>query len=255
MTRRARILLVALMATACLIAAAAAWAAQTATIHAGFSPDRLGAPSNISATMKFASTTTGTPSPLANLTFYAPAGMVVDARGTGSCTVAKLEAEGPSGCPADSRAGFGSGVAEGEDAGELFRESFTLDFFFAPSEGGHLALLVYVEGRTPDSVQLVLTAKEVRAPRPYGIGFTVVVPPVATLPGAADGSVESVSVTFGAANVAYYKRVHGRRKLTHVRGVVVPKTCPHGGFPLEGKVDFADGTAVTATTTIACPRG
>ena len=41
---------------------------------------------------------------------YAPAGMEIDLRGAGTCTQATLQQRGPSGCPADSRAGFGGGV-------------------------------------------------------------------------------------------------------------------------------------------------
>jgi hypothetical protein len=255
MSNRTRVLALALVGCACLIAAAAvAWAAETVTIHAAFDPDRLGAPTNISATAKFASTVSGPPSPLTSLTFYAPAGVVVDTRGTGTCAMARLEAEGPSGCPADSRAGFGSGVAEGEGAGEIHREPFTLDFFFAPPEGGRLTLLVYLEGVSPNSVQLAMVAKEVRAASPYGIGFSVEVPSIPTLPGAVNASVESVSLTFGAAHVAYHQKIGSKNKLIHVSGLVIPKTCPRGGFPLEGAADFADGTADTAQTTIPCPR-
>lgn len=252
--RKAWIVLLALVGSTCLIAVAAAWAAQTATVHASFTPDKLGAPTSISATEKLSATTGPVPSPITSLTFYAPAGMTVDLRGTGTCEKTRLENEGPPGCPADSRAGLGSGVAEGEGAGEIHRESFSLAFFVAPSEDGHLALLVYLEGVSPNAVQLVMVAKEVRAQSPYGIGFSVAVPPIATLPGAANASVESVSLTFGAANVAYYKTVHGKKRLVHVKGVIVPKTCPRGGFPLEAIAAFADGTTSTTKTTIACPR-
>jgi hypothetical protein len=65
--------------------------------------------------------------------------------------------------------------------------------------------------------------------------------------------VESAFLTIGARNVAYYETVHGRRTLLHVRGLVAPKTCPRGGFPLKGTVSFADGAALTVNPTIPCP--
>lgn len=253
MLPKARITVAALLACACMSVAAVAWAAETLTVHASFSPDRLGVPTNLSVTGKFGSTTGAPPSPITRLTAYLPAGTEVDARGAGTCAPAKLEVMGPSGCPADSRAGFGGGVGVIELAKEIIHESYTLDFFFGPTEDGHLAVLAYVQASSPVSFELVLVAKEIHGPKPYGLGFTVEVPPIATLPEASDASVESAFLTFGASNVAYFRTVHGKKTLLHVKGVVVPTKCPRGGFPLEGTLDFADGTALTVNPTIPCP--
>jgi hypothetical protein len=249
-----QILLAALLICACLIAAAVAWGAETLTVKASFAPDKLGAPTNLSVTGKFTSTTGGPPSPITNLTAYLPAGLEIDSRGAGTCTAAKLEEVGPEGCPADSRVGFGGGVGLLELAKEVIHEPYTLDFFFGPRENGHLAILAYVQALSPAVVELVVVAKEIAAPKPYGIGFSVDVPPIPTLPEASDASVESAFLTFGAKNVAYYKTVHGKKTLLHVRGVVVPKTCPRGGFPLKATVSFADASTLTIDPTIACPR-
>jgi hypothetical protein len=249
-----KILLTTLLACLCLIVAAVAWGAETLTVHASFSPDKLGAPTNLSVTGKFVSTTGGPPAPLSKIMFYTPAGMTIDTRGTGTCTAQKLEEVGPSACPADSRAGFGGGMGLLELAKEVIHEPYTLDFFFAPRENGHLVLLAYVRAPSPALIELVLTAKEIPAPKPYGLGFVIEVPPIPTLPGASNASVENVFLTFGATHVAYYKTVHGKRTLFHVRGVVVPRTCPRGGFPAEGIIDFADGTTLTVNPTIPCPR-
>jgi hypothetical protein len=254
MKPKIRILLAALLACVCLIIAAVAWGAQTLTFHASFTPDKLGVPTNFSATGKFSSTTGGVPAPITKVTGYLPAGVTVDIRGSGTCAQAKLEAVGPSGCPADSRAGFGGGMGLLELAKEVIHEPFTVDIFLAPKENGHLVFLAYVRAISPAEVELVLKAKEIQAPKPYGLGFIVEVPPIPTLPEASNASVESAFLTFGSKNIAYYKMVHGKKKLLHVRGVIVPKVCPHGGFPVQGKIDFADGTATTATTTIPCPR-
>jgi hypothetical protein len=254
MTRKVRILLAAVLACACLIAAAVAWAAQTVTLHATFTPDKLSTPTNLSVTGKFASTTVGTPSPISKLTAYMPAGVTVDVRGAGTCTAAKLQEKGPSGCPATSRAGFGGGVALLELAKEIITEPYTIDLFLAPKENGHLVFVAYIRAVSPALVELVLTAKEIPAAKPYGLGFSIEVPPIPTLPEASNASVQSAFVTFGSKNVAYYKMVHGKKKLFHVRGVVTPKTCPSGGFPLEANIDFADGTSSTANTTISCPH-
>jgi len=255
MKHHTRVLLAASLACACLIVTAVAWGAQTLTVHARFTPDRLGAPTNLSATAVFGSATPGPQPPAVKVTAYAPAGLLVDVKGAGTCTAtpAALEATGPSACPASSRIGFGNGVGLFEIAHEILPGPFTLEFFLAPREHGHLVMLIYVNAVTPVSEQLALVGREVHATKPYGIGITFDIPIVHTLPGASLGWVQHVALTFGAENVAYYRTVHGRRKLLHVRGIVTPKACPRRGFPIEVQIGFADGTAARTTTTIPCP--
>jgi hypothetical protein len=53
---------------------------------------------------------------------------------------------------------------------------------------------------------------------------------------------------------SYYETVHGKRTLTHVRGLVVPKKCSSGGFPYEVQVGFEDGTSNTYKGALPCPR-
>jgi hypothetical protein len=254
MTLKVRVLLATLLACTCFLLAAVAWATNTLMVHESFTPDKLGAPTNLSITAKFVSSTGGPPSPITKLTLYAPAGLAVDARGAGTCTATKLAERGPSGCPPNSRVGFGGGVGLLELPKSIIREPYTLDFFFAPSEHGHLALLAYASAVSPVPVELVVVAKEVHAPKPYGLGFSVEIPPISTFPGAPLASVESAFATFGATNVAYYETVHRKRMLVHLKGMVVPKTCPRGGFPSEGTIDFADGTTLTVNPTIPCPH-
>lgn len=237
-----------------LVTATVAGAGESVSLHAAFSPDRLGVPTNLSATGTFASTTSAIPSPITRIAFYAPAGTRLDLRGTGVCAVAKLERLGPSGCPVDSRAGFGGGVGVFQLAGEVTTERFTVDLFLASRTAGHLAFLAYVRAIAPASIELVLTAREIEAPKPYGLAFTVEVPPIPTIPGASDAAVESAFVTLGSANVTYYKTVHGKRTLQHLKGLISPSTCPHGGFPFKSVFDFADGTSTSDNATIPCPR-
>jgi hypothetical protein len=251
-----RIAVAALMACTFLIVAAVAWAGETLTVHAGFTPDKLGGATNLSATAVFHSTTAGPQSPAVQLTAYGPAGMSVDTRGVSTCTATPeaLQEAGPSACPASSRVGFGSGIGLTELANQDVPEHFTLEFFLAPSEHGHLAMLIYVDSFAPASDQKALVAHEVRGSKPYGIGITFEVPASPSLPGATLGWEEHVSLTLGASNAAYYKTTHGRRKLIHVKGIVLPKTCPRGGFPIEAMVSYADGTTGIAKTTTPCPR-
>jgi hypothetical protein len=253
MRRRARMLFVLLAICAFSLLAAIAWASQTLTVHARFTPDKLGASTNLSLTASFSSTAGGAPSPVRKFTLYAPAGMGVDTRGAVTCSPTTLEKAGPSGCPEDSRVGFGGGVGLVELPNETIREPYALEFFFAPKSHGHLVFLVYASAVAPVAVELVVVARQVPAPKGYGLGFSVEVPPISTFPGAPYASIESVYATLGAANVAYYENVHGKSKLIRVKGIVVPKDCPADGFASEGTIDFADGSTLTVNPTIPCP--
>ena len=230
-------------------------ATQMATLHASFRPDRLGAPTSLSATASFGSSVAGPLSPVSSVTTYGPAGMSLDVRGAGTCTagLAALLRSGPGVCPLDSRVGFGRATGLMELGGTRVPEPLTLEFFLAPRAHGRLAMLVYAAGNTPAIEQLALLGTEVHGQRPYGLGLSLAVPSVASLPGAAPGWVEHVTVSLGSAHAAYYRTVHGRRRLVHVRGVTVPTRCPRGGFPIESELSFADRSSTLARTTIPCP--
>ncbi len=257
LARRAvrRVLVAILLGCVCAALVGIAWAGDTLIVKEAFTPDRLGAATNLSIAASFASSANVVPAPVSRLTLYGPAGLRVQAQGAGTCTEAVLIQRGPAGCPANSRVGFGGGVGVLALPSGIVHEPFTLDFFFASSRHGRLRLLVYASGRSPANVELVVTAKEIRAPKPYGLGFSVEVPSISTIPGAAYASIESAFATIGSANIAYYKTVHGRRTLVHVKGLVVPGTCPPGGFPTQGTAVFADGVTFTVNPTIPCPRG
>jgi hypothetical protein len=256
LARRAarRMLVVILLVGICAVLAGIAWAGDALIVKEAFTPDKLGAAANLSITASFASSADAPPSPISKLTLYAPAGLGIQARDAGTCTEIALEQRGPVACPADSRVGFGGGVAVLAFPGRLVREPFTLDFFFASSKHGRLSLLAYASGISPIAVTLVVVAREIPAPKPYGLGFSVQVPQISTIPGAAYASVESAFATLGANNVAYFKTDHSRRTLVHVKGLVVPSACPFGGFPTRATIEFSDGTAFTVNPTIPCPR-
>jgi len=256
MPNKTRVIVVALICCACLIGAAIAFASETFTTKVYFTPDKLGAPANLSATTVFALQGTTVPTPIGHVVAYGPAGLKIDVAGTGTCEKALLEEKGPSGCPADSRIGFGGGLGLVEIAKEFIKEPYTLDIFLAPKENGHLAFLVYAQGTSPVSVEVVILAKEIPpGPKPYGLGIEFDIPPIPTLPGAAYASVETNYFTVGSQKVAYYHTVHGKQKLVHVKGLIIPKTCPKGGFPFKVTVNFLDGTSATDTYTAPCPPG
>jgi hypothetical protein len=242
-------------ASLALTASAPAQAEQVVTItNAGFTPDRLGVPSNVFGSATIHSTNLPVPSPIMHVNVYGPAGVTLNLQGTGVCAAEILENVGPPGCPADSKAGFGGGEGAYEIAKEIVNEKFTLDFFLGDNQPGHTVLLIYLNGSSPVSIQLVFTAPVINSPKPYGLGFSLNVPIIKVLPEASDASAISSFLTLGAKNVAYYKAVHGKRKLFHVKGIITPKTCPRGGWPVASQFSFQDGSTVLSTSKIPCPK-
>jgi hypothetical protein len=259
MMPKARISLAAALccASLCVAACIAAVAQAEETVQitsAGFKPDRLGVPTNVFGSATIGSTNLPVPSPIRHVNVYGPAGVTLDLQGTGTCTEAILLNKGPAACPANSKAGFGGGQGVYELAHEIVPEKFTLDFFLGDNRPGHTVLLIYLNGSSPVSIQLVFTAPVINSPKPYGLGFSLNVPIIHVLPEASDASATSSFLTLGAKNVAYFKKVHGKRKLFHVRGIITPKTCPHGGWPVASEFTFEDGSTVKSTSKIPCPR-
>ncbi len=256
--RMPRVRIIATLLAGCalmLAAASAAQAEETVTItKAGFSPDALGVPTNVFGSATIGSTDLPVPSPITHINVMGPAGLTLNLEGTGTCTAVALENSGPQACPADSKAGFGGGVGAYEIAKEVIHEEYTVDFFLADNQPGHTALLVYLEGSSPVSIQLVFKAPVIQFPKPYGLGFSLEVPLIKVLPEASDASAISAFFTAGAKNVAYYRTIHGKRKLLHVKGIITPKTCPRGGWPGASEISFEDGSTVKSTVKIPCPK-
>jgi hypothetical protein len=250
-TRRPRggaLIAALLVATLGVLAlASTALAEEKVTIQAAFVPDVLGAPTLAEGSALFENSTGLVPAPIRKVTIVGPAGLGLDLKGTAICSGPILEEKGPQGCPARSVAGSGGGVGVFELAHEVISENFTLNLFVGDNTPGHLEVLLYVNAVSPVSVQLVFHAPIIQEPKPYGLGFSFEVPPIATLPEASNASVRSAHITLGATPA--------EQRQFHVVGLRVPKTCPKGGFPVETLYSFEDGSNVASKADIACPKG
>jgi len=248
---RTRVLVAALLTGGSLLFAAGAQAEESVTIKASYNPDKLNSPTNVSGSGSFTNNTGKVPNPLTHVGIYGPAGMKLDLTGVAMCNQATLEKNGPqTGCPKQSIAGFGGGTGIFELAGSIIEEPFELSLFRGPEEGGKPSVLIYVMARSPVVVELVLKANVVTGSSPYGLGLAFDVPLIPTLPGATDASVKDASLTLGATKVTYIKK----HKKVHVKGLITPKRCPKGGFPVETQFSFSDGVVSTAKSVIPCPK-
>lgn len=184
----------------------------------------------------------GFPSPLVLLTIDSPAGTKVDSSGFVTCAQAVLEADGPNGCPKKSRAGpVGEGLGIVSFGSEQVREKVSIQGFFAPGN----ALIFFVDGTTPTSLEIIEKAHWVSGSAPFGPEAIVELPLVETVPGALDASILSFKVTVGAA----YKK--GKKTVSYI---TLPKKCPRGGFLIKSEFKFYSGESTTVTYKPPCPK-
>ena len=114
-------------------------------------------------------------------------------------------------------------------------------------------MVIYLQGVTPVSIELYFQASVIQGPAPYGLGFSLDVPLIKVLPNASDASATSAFVTLGAHNLMYTKTVHGKHERKHIEGIVLPKRCPRGGWPVASQFTFEDGSTVMAKHAVPCP--
>lgn len=242
-------------AVLCVCAPARAQTVQ-ATLHASFSPDRLGASTTIGFGFHVSIPGGVAPAPLTSVELRMPAGMnyTTTTLGLAICQPQALLTKGIGGCPPNSRLGFGDAFVEvpfGTGSGHELPE---VQAVAGPSHNGNLVVLFYANGKTPVSAQLVFTGEVLPDSGIFGSRLAAVVPPIPSVPDGPNVSVISVKATIGPAHLTYYRRVHGRRVPFHPLGIGVPEHCPHGGFPFSASFTFEDGSSASASTTVPCPR-
>ncbi len=251
-----RVLTATLALLICGVAPAAAEAtSERASLHASFSPDRLGLPTTISFGFHLETVAGSAPPPLTALDLQMPAGMgyTTTNLGLAICQPAALLARGVAGCPPNSRLGYGSALVEvpfGTGDGHEIPEVQAVS---GPSPKGNLVVLFYANGLYPVSAQLTFAGEVLPDAGRYGSQLSTTVPLVTSVPGGPDVSIVNVQSTIGPSHLTYYKHVHGRLVAFRPRGVSVPERCPRGGFPFAAQFTFQDSSSSSASTTVPCP--
>jgi hypothetical protein len=161
-----------------------------------------------------------------------------------SCALARLRAHGARGCPAASRLGSGHALTEIRAGSQMLTENVALRAFVGPLRNGQSTLEVLGEGYTPFGERLVFTGSLLFDRAPYGEELVMWIPPIPTLPLGPDASMVSLSLTLGESG-------HGRPREANT--VIVPRSCPAGGFPFAAESTYADGSSGSATATAPCP--
>jgi len=225
--------------------AAAAQAETFATITPVLSPDRLGARGALTLTIHYTGGELGVPSPVRRAVLQLPAGLILDIPTLRSCSMARLEARGARGCPKQSQIGTGHALVEANLGAQPITETATLRAFLGPPDNLQPTFEIFAQGYTPIGQEMVLTATALPDRPPYGEQLVMSIPPIPSIPPEPDASIASFSLTIGASP---HHRTHS------TNSVVIPSSCPAGGFPFAGQFTYADGSAGSATAKIPCPR-
>jgi hypothetical protein len=216
--------------------------ATSATIVPSLSPDRLGARAALTFTIDFAGGELGVPAPVQRAVLKLPAGLSLDIPVLRSCSEARLQISGPSGCPPQSQIGTGNAVAEAYLGTQLTVESVTLWAFLGPLRNLQPTVEIFGEGYAPLGEQVTLTATALANRAPYGEGLAISVPPLPTVP-------------FGAnASILRFSLVIGSPKRRGASAMLVPTHCPADGFPFAAEFTYAGGATCNALATVPCPR-
>ena len=253
-----RLTLTALLAAVLALTGGAACsqaAGELATLHASFSPDRLGASTTIGFSFDLASGQGTAPPPLTALDLRIPAGMgyASTTLGLALCQPDALIARGPGACPANSRLGSGSARVEVPFGAGAGREIPEIQAVAGPSAGGNLRVLFYANGLYPIDAQLAFEGEVLPDHGRYGSQLAANIPLVASVAGGPDVSIVHAQVSLGPNHLTYYRHSHGRLIPFHPRGIAVPAGCPRGGFPFAATFTFQDTSTANAHTTVPCP--
>jgi hypothetical protein len=233
------------LATPLATASPSAQPGSSANIAVSLSPDRLGAKGALRLTINYSHGASGVPAPVRHSVLRFPAGLGIEIPHLRGCAIARLRAHGPSGCPAESLLGRGHALAEVQAGSQIVTESISLWIFLGPFKSLQPTFEILGQGLTPFDERVVITGTALPDNPPYGEDLLISIPPIPTLPLEPDASIATMTLTVGVS-----KPRHPREANT----VVVPPSCPAGGFPFAADFTYADGTGGTALATAPCPR-
>ncbi|MFZ1155470.1 MAG: hypothetical protein WAN93_11250 [Solirubrobacteraceae bacterium] len=222
-----------------------AQASPSATITASLSPNKPRAKGALLITISYAEGEFGMPLPVRRSVLRFPVGLGIEIPHLRSCSIAHLRAHGPSGCSAQSLLGHGHALAEAQAGSQIITENISLWVFLGPFKNLQPTFEILGQGYTPFDERVVLTGTAVPDNPPYGEDLVINIPPIPTLPLEPDASIVTMSLTVGAS------KPHNPHE---ANTVVVPPSCPAGGFPFAANFTYADGASGTALATAPCPR-
>lgn len=238
----------------CMCVPITAWAMQTASLHVSFTPMHLGHDTSVALDVKVTGSAGHIPSPLTTIEVHYPSnlGLAVSELGLETCSPTRLEATGPTGCPANSRMGRGSARAEIAIGPRIIQETAAITILRAPEQNGHFALLFYAEAENPISAKLLLPGLLLRGPAAREETIRIDLPLIHGLPGGPDVAITQLHATFGPHGLVYHERIGSKLVTYQPRGILLPSRCPREGFDFGATFTGLDGSHTSAHATIPC---
>lgn len=220
-------------------------APTSATIAPSLSPDQFGAKAILTFTVSYAGGEFGVPTPVRRSVLRLPAGLSLDVPSLRSCTTTRLLSRGPAGCPAQAEIGDGHALMEVHAGTENITEDATMWTFLGPPQNLRPTFEILAQGYTPVDERMVLNGTVLSGHAPYGEELVMSIPPIPTLVYEPDASIVTFSLTIGTS----------KRHRTHdAAAVLVPASCPVGGFPFAASFTYADGVTGSTLAEVPCPR-
>jgi hypothetical protein len=237
---------VALLALA--LAATAVWAASnTQVFEVTAKPLKLSTKKKpvsitLGVTMKTGSSDGTRASPWRNVHVFFPAGATANASSFPTCDPAKLEASGPSVCPAKSIIGKGSAVVEATPIIDVLNVPITV--VNGPKAGGNPQIFFYAFATEPIQVSYVIKGVLKKNKGKWSYDLDVPIQRLQPVSGVQDVVIMDFKVNVGA-------KIKKNGKT--IPYIVSPRKCPKTGFPFAADWTYEDGGTLHKDWTIACP--
>lgn len=214
-------------------------ARTTATIEPSLSPDRLRARAALNYEIHYGEGS-AVPLPVRRAVLRFPAGLTLELPRLRTCARRRLLREGPAGCPRRSRLGGGEALAETPTGTQLLTERLALSVFLGPPHNLQPTVEILAQGRTPLDERMILTGEPFVSRAPYGEGLLIPIPAIPTVALEPAASIVRFRLTIGTGQA-------------HGGAVIVPSSCPSGGFPFAARFTYSDGSSADALATAPCP--
>jgi hypothetical protein len=225
-------------------------------LSASFKPEQLGQGTAVTVAFRVAYPPRVAPVPVTQVRLLYPAGLGLGGSdlGLATCEPEALAARGAVACPRNSLMGEGSASVRVPFGPREVSELASIAIFSQPVQEGHIGLLFAVSGAFPVIADLAFGAFVEPAGGRYGGAIDTQLPLVPSVPGGPDVALVALRTTLGGPGILYSERAGRRTVRFHPRGLLLPPSCPRGGFPFAARLTFAGGTSASATTAVACPR-
>ena len=185
-------------------------------------------------------TTTGEkPTTLKSIVFNFPHAKV-NAKYFKTCDPIKLGGAGPKACPAGSKLGTGTALADARPLVNPVHATITM--FNAKPKNGNPVFIFYASA-TEVAVNLVIQGELKKTSGKFGYRLEVPIPRIPTLPGQDDASIHDINVDVAATTKSKGKTIYLLQ---------APTVCPSGGFPFQTTFNFNDDSSLTSSSAISC---